>query len=77
MLLCSLSIDGVLVLDILAAMLCIYFLELDENIEDSTLNVVPVDRDKTERLEMLQNKILLVRCISYMFSILRCVLVVL
>jgi len=74
---CSLSIDGAPVLDMLAAVLYIDFLELSESIENPTLSVVPVDRDKAERLEMLQNKILAVRCISYMFSVLRCVMVVL
>ena len=58
-------------------MLYIDVLELNESIENSTLSVVSVDRDKAERLEMLQNKILVVRCISYMFSVLRCVVVVL
>jgi len=59
-------------------MLYIEFLELNESIDNSTLSVVPVlDRDKAERLEMLQNKIFTVRCISYMFSVLRCVVVVL
>jgi len=77
MLLYSLSIDGVPVLDILAAVLYINFLELNESIENSTQSVVPVDRDKAERLDMLQNKILAVRCISYMFSVLRCVMAVL
>ena len=61
----------------LAAVLYIDFLELNESIENPTLSVVPVDRDKAQRLEMLQNKILAVRCISYMFSVLRCVMVVL
>ena len=74
---CSLSIDGAPVLDMLAVMLYLEFLELNQSIETSTLNVVPIDRDKAERLEMLQNKILAVRCISYMFSVLRCVTVVL
>jgi len=71
------SIDGVPVLDMLAATLYIDFLDLNESNESSTLSAVPVDRDKAERLEMLQNKILAVRCISYMFSVLRCVTVVL
>jgi len=61
----------------LAAMLYIDSLELNESIENSTQSVVSVDRDKAERLEILQNKILVVRCISYMFSVLRCVVVVL
>ena len=74
---CSLSIDGTPVLDMLAVMLYIDFLGLKESVKNSTLSVVPVDRDKAERLEMLQNKILAVRCISYMFSILRCVVVIL
>ena len=74
---CPSSIDGSPVLDMLAVMLYIDFLGLNENIENSTLSVVPVDRDKAERLEILQNKILAVRCISYMFSVLRCVVVVL
>jgi len=59
-------------------MLYIEFLELNESFDNSTLSVVPVlDRDKAERLEMLENKIFTVRCISYMFSVLRCVVVVL
>ena len=58
-------------------MLYIDSLELDESIENSTLSVVSVDRDKAKRLEMLQNKILVVRCISYTLSVLRCVVVVL
>jgi len=74
---CSLLIDGVPVLDMLATMLYIEFLELNVSIEKSTLSVVPVDREKAERIEMLQNKILAVRCISYMYSALRCVMVVL
>jgi len=58
-------------------MLYIEFLQLNESIDNSTLSVVPVlGRDKAERLEMLQNKIFTVRCISYMFSVLRCVVVV-
>jgi len=73
----SFSIEGAPALDMLAAMLYIDFLELNEIIENSTLSVVPVDRDKAERLVMLQNKILAVRCISHMFSVLRCVMVVL
>jgi len=74
---CSLSIDRSPVLDMLAAMLYIDTLELNESIENSTLSMVSVDRDKVERLEMLQNKILVVRCISYTLSVLRCVVVVL
>ena len=58
-------------------MLYIDTLELNESIENSTLSMVSVDRDKVERLEMLQNKILVVRCISYTLSVLRCVVVVL
>ena len=69
----SLSIDVAPVLDVLTAMLYVVFLELKESIEDSTLSVVHVDRDKAEHLEMLQNKIFGVRCISYMFSVLWCV----
>ena len=63
----------------LAAMLYIDSLEPNESIENSTssLSVVTVDRDKAERLEMLQNKILTIRCISYMSSVFRCVVVVL
>ena len=63
----------------LAAMLYIDFLELNESIESSTLSVMTVDRDKadSERLEMLQNNIFAVRCISYMLSVFRCVMVVL
>jgi len=61
----------------LAAMFYIDFLELNESIENSSLGVVSVDRDKAERLKILQNKIFVVRCISYMFSVLRCVVVVL
>jgi hypothetical protein len=72
-----LSVDGALVLDMLAAMLYIDFLELKESIGKSILSLVPVDHNKPERLEMLQNKILAVRCISYMFSKLRCVMLVL
>ena len=77
--LCSLSIDSALALDMLAAMLYIDSLELNERIENSTssLSVVTVDRDKAERFEMLQNKILAIRCISYMSSVFRCVVVVL
>jgi len=76
---CSLSIDVAPVLDMLAAMLYIDFLELNESIKISTLSVVtvPVDRNKAEHLEVLQNKIFVVRCISYMFSVLWCVTVVL
>ena len=73
----SLSIDVAPVLDMLASMLYVVFLELNESIENSTLSVVPVDHDKAEHLEMLQNKIFGVRCISYMFSVLWCVAVVL
>ena len=73
----SLSIDVAPVLDMLTAMLYVDFLELNESIEDSMLSVVPVDRDKAEHLEMLQNKIFGVRCISYMFSVLWWVTVVL
>ena len=58
-------------------MLYIDFLELNESIENSSLGVVSVDRDRAEHLKILQNKILVVRCISYMFSVLRCVVVVL
>jgi len=58
-------------------MFYIDFLELNESIENSSLGVVSVDRDKAERLKILQNKIFVVRCISYMFSVLRCVVVVL
>ena len=64
-------------MDMLAAMFYIDFLEFNESVENSTLSVVPADRDKAERIEMLQNKILAVRCISHMFSILRCVMAVL
>ena len=74
---CSLSINSAPVLDMLATMLYIEFLELNESIENSTLSAVPVDRDKAERIEILQNKILAVRCILYMFSVLRCAMVVL
>ena len=75
---CSLSIDVAPVLDMLAAVLYVDFLELNESIKNSMLGVVvPVDRDKAEHLEMLQNKIFAVRCISYMFSVLWCVTVVL
>jgi hypothetical protein len=74
---CSLLIGGSSVLDMLAAMLYIDLLELKEGIETSTLSVVRVDRNKAERLETLQNKVLVVRCISYMYSVLRCVMVVL
>ena len=63
-------------MDMLAVVLYIYFLELNESIENSTLNVARVDRDKVELLEMLQNKILAVRYISYMFSVFRCVMVI-
>ena len=72
---CSLSIDGAPVMDMLAVVLYIYFLELNESIENSTLSVARVDRDKVEILEMLQNKIFAVRCISYMFSAFRYVMV--
>lgn len=74
---CSLLIDGSSVLDMLAAMLYIDLLELKEGIETSTLSVMRVDPNKAERLETLQNKILVIRCISYMYSVLRCVMVVL
>jgi len=70
------SIDGAPVMDMLAVVLYIYFLELNESIENSTLSVARVDHDKVELLEMLQNKILAVRCISYMFSVFRCVVVI-
>lgn len=68
-------VDAAPVLDMLAAMLYIDSLELKESIEKSDL--VPVDHNKAERLEMLQNKILAARCISYMFSIFECVMLVL
>ena len=74
---CSLLIDGSSVLDMLAAMLYIDLLELKESIKTSTPSVMRADRDKAERLETLQNKILVVRCISYMYSLLRCVMMVL
>ena len=77
---CSLSINSVPVLDILATMLYIDFLELkalNESTENPTLSVVPIDCDKAKRREMVQNKILAVGCISYMFSVLRCAVVVL
>jgi len=61
----------------LAAMLYMDFLELNKSIDILTQSLVPVDRDMAQRLEMLQNKIFAVRCISYMFSVLRCVTVVL
>jgi hypothetical protein len=63
-------------MDMLAVVLYIYFLELIESIENSTLSVARVDRNKIELLEMLQNKIHAVRCISYMFSVFRCVMVI-
>jgi len=64
-------------MDMLAVLLYIYFLELNESIQNSTLSVAPVGRDKVELLAMLQNKIRAVRCISYMFSVFRCVVVIL
>lgn len=73
---CSLSIDDATVLDMLAVTLYIDLLELKDSIKIATLTVVPVDHDKAERLERLQNKILAVRCMSYMFSVLRCVMTV-
>ena len=69
-------IDGTPVMDMLAVMLYIYFLKLNESIENSTHSVVRVDRDKLELLEMLEKKIHAVRCISYMFSGFRCVMVI-
>ena len=72
----SLLIDGTPVMDMLAVMLYIYFLELNESIENLTLSVVHVDRDKLELLKTLENKIHAVRCISYMYSLFRCVMVV-
>ncbi len=70
------SIDGAPVMDMLAVVLYTCFLELNEGIENSTLSVARVDHDKVELLETLQNKILAVRCISYMFSVFRCVVVI-
>ena len=63
-------------MDMLAVVLYIYFLELIESIENSTLSLARVDRNKIELLEILQNKIHAVRCISYMFSVFRCVMVI-
>ena len=63
-------------MDMLAVMLYIYFLELNESIENSTHSVVRVDRDKLELLEMFEKKIHAVSCISYMFSGFRCVMVI-
>ena len=63
-------------MDMLAVVLYIHLLELNESFENSTLSVAPVDRDKVELLAMLQNKILAVRCISYMFSVFRCVMII-
>ncbi len=73
----SLLIDGAPVMDMLAV-LYIYLLELNKGIEHSTLShgVARVDRDKVKLLEMFQNKVLAVRCISYMFSVFRCVMVI-
>jgi len=65
------------VLDMLAMMLYIDFLELNESTENPTLSVVPIDRNKAKQHKMVQNKILAVGCISYMFSVLRCIVVVL
>jgi len=68
------------VLDMLATMLYIDFLELkalNESTENPVLSVVPVDCDKAKQHEMVQNKILAVGYISYMFSVLRCTVVVL
>jgi len=64
-------------MDMLAAMLYIDFRELNESFENSGLSVVPVGLDKAERLKVLQNKIRAVGRISHMFSVLRCVMVVL
>jgi hypothetical protein len=74
---CSSLIDDAPVLDILAVMLYICFMEVNESIKNSTLDVTPVGSDKDELLAMLQNKILAVRCISYMFSVFRCVALIL
>jgi hypothetical protein len=63
-------------MDMLAVVLYIYFLELNETIENSTLSVAPVDRDKLELLEMLANKIHAIKRISYMYSVFRCVMVI-
>ena len=63
-------------MDMFAVMLCIYFLELNESIENSTLSLTRVDRNKVKLLEMLENKIHAVRCISYMYSVFRCVMVI-
>ena len=72
----SLSIDDAPVLSMLTVILYIDFLELNKSIENSTLNSALVNRNKAERLERIQNEILAVRCISYMFFVLRCVMVV-
>jgi hypothetical protein len=54
----------------LAVVLYISFLELNESIENSTLNMTPVD---CELFALLHNKILAVSCISDVFSVFRLV----
>jgi len=54
------------VLDMLATMLYIDFLELNKSTENPMLSVVPIDHNKAKRHKMLQNKILVVRSFLYM-----------
>ena len=64
--------DDLTVTDMLAAVLNICTQEeLNESAEESTLNVVPVDRDRAERRKVIKHKILAIGRISHMFSVLR------